>query len=297
MVELIEISDCLKAFKLMDVNSSFFEIDQNKLNYTIVGKGYPVLLLHGWPQTPYMWRHLYPYLIKNNFCVIMPDVPGLGNSFYPISYDKKTIASYLQRLVHDHLNFDQIYIVGHDWGGPIAYSYARTSHNKVKKIVLIDVLVPGDGTSDFSSNRWHHQFHKINTFPEELTKGREKLYLKYFYENWSGKEFTMEKDAQDKYLKAYTNEEIMKSGFEYYRALPQDIDDNIEFLKKGKLHTPFLGIAGKDGYGRGIEIILNSLNRITNNFEGYEISSAGHWVAEEEPELAAKYILEFFNKN
>ena len=89
----------------------------------------------------------------------------------------------------------------------------------------------------------------------------------------------------------------MKSGFEYYRALPQDIDDNIEFLKKGKLHTPFLGIAGKDGYGRGIEIILNSLNRITNNFEGYEISSAGHWVAEEEPELAAKYILEFFNKN
>ena len=107
----------------------------------------------------------------------------------------------------------------------------------------------------------------------------------------------MEKDAQDKYLKAYANEEIMRSGFEYYRALPQDIDDNIEFLKKGKLHTPFLGIAGKDGYGRGIEIILNSLNRITNNFEGYEISSAGHWVAEEEPELAAKYILEFFNKN
>ena len=159
------------------------------------------------------------------------------------------------------------------------------------------MLVPGDGTSDFSSNRWHHQFHKINTFPEELIKGREKFYLKYFYENWSGKEFTMEKDAQDKYLKAYANEEIMKSGFEYYRALPQDIDDNIEFLKKGKLNTPFLGIAGKEGYGRGIEIILNSLKRITNNFEGYEISSGGHWVAEEEPELASKYILEFFNKN
>ena len=45
MVELIEISDCLKAFKLMDVNSSFFETDQNKLNYTIVGKGYPVFTI------------------------------------------------------------------------------------------------------------------------------------------------------------------------------------------------------------------------------------------------------------
>ena len=60
---------------------------------------------------------------------------------------------------------------------------------------------------------------------------------------------------------------------------------------------PFLGIAGKDGYGRGIEIILNSLKRITNNYEGHEISSGGHWVAEEEPELTSKYILEFFNKN
>ena len=49
----------------------------------------------------------------------------------------------------------------------------------------------------------------------------------------------MEKDAQDKYLDAYANEEIMKSGFEYYRALPQDIDDNIEFLKKGKLTYAF----------------------------------------------------------
>ena len=77
----------------------------------------------------------------------------------------------------------------------------------------------------------------------------------------------------------------------------EDIDDNIEFLKKGKLDTPFLGIAGKDGYGRGIEIILNSLKRITNNYEGYEISSGGHWVAEEEPELTSKYILEFLNKN
>ena len=57
----------------------------------------------------------------------------------PNSYDKKTIASYLQVLFMIFLNFDQIYIVGHDWGGPIAFSYARTCHNKVKKIVLIDV--------------------------------------------------------------------------------------------------------------------------------------------------------------
>ena len=50
----------------MEVKYSFFEYDQNKLYYGIVGEGFPVLLLHGWPQTSYMWRHLYPYLVKTD---------------------------------------------------------------------------------------------------------------------------------------------------------------------------------------------------------------------------------------
>ena len=153
--------------------------------------------------------------------------------------------------------------------------------------------LPGDGSADFSENRWHHQFHKIIDLPEELTLDREKIYLNYFYNNWSGKNFVMDRDAQKKYLDAYANKNAMKSGFEYYRALPQDIKDNLKFLKKGKLNIPFLGIAGGEGYGRGIKIILKSLKRVTNNYEGYEISNCGHWVAEEEPELISKYIISF----
>ena len=74
----------------------------------------------------------------------------------------------------------------------------------------------------------------------------------------------------------------------YHRILK-----TILFLKKGKLNIPFLGIAGGEGYGRGIKIILNSLKRVTNNYEGYEISNCGHWVAEEEPELISEYIIKF----
>ena len=117
----------------MEVKYSFFEYDQKKLYYGIVGEGFPVLLLHGWPQTSYMWRHLYPYLVKNGFNVIMPDLPGLGKSSAPESFDKKTIASYIQVFVHDFLGFDKIFIIGHDWGGPISFSYAQTCQNKLKK--------------------------------------------------------------------------------------------------------------------------------------------------------------------
>ena len=61
----------------------------------------------------------------------------------------------IQVFVHDFLGLDKIFIIGHDWGGPISFSYAQTYQNKVKKIVLIDVPIPGDGSADFSENRWH----------------------------------------------------------------------------------------------------------------------------------------------
>ena len=229
---------------------------------------------------------------------ILARKPGkLPNETYKKNFDLEYGSTTIEIQKNTSISsIDKIVIIVHNCGGPISFSYAQTCQNKVRKIVLIDVPIPGDGSAVFSENRWHHQFHKIIDLPEELTIDREEIYLNYFYNNWSGKNFVMEKDAQKKYLDAYANKNAMKSGFEYYRALPQDIKDNLKFLKKGKLNIPFLGIAGGEGYGRGIEIILKSLKRVTNNYEGYEISNCGHWVAEEEPELISKYIIKFFNK-
>ena len=97
------------------------------------------------------------------------------------------------------------------------------------------------------------------------------------------------------YLDAYTKKNAMSSGFEYYRSLPQDIIDNISYLKKGKLNIPILGLAGKEGFGRGIKIVLDSIKRITNIYEGFEILSSGYWLTEEEPKKEAEYILNFLS--
>ena len=56
-----------------------------ELHYVIAGegKGYPIVLLHGWPQTWYEWRHIIPELVANNYSVIAPDLRGLGDSEKP----------------------------------------------------------------------------------------------------------------------------------------------------------------------------------------------------------------------
>ena len=70
-----------------------------QMHYVIGGKGDPVVLLHGWPETWYQWRHVMPALAKN-YTVIAPDLRGLGDSSKPVTgYDGKTVAEDIHQLV------------------------------------------------------------------------------------------------------------------------------------------------------------------------------------------------------
>ena len=144
--------------------------------------------MHGWPQTWYEWRHIIPQLIANNFTVIAPDLRGLGDSEKPqTGYDKKTIAEDIYQLVKK-LGYSKIYLVAHDWGGPVAYSYAAAHPQDVNKMVILDTSVPGFGlekAENFSKRIWHFSFHAVRDLPEKLIEGKEDTYLNWFYDYWS----------------------------------------------------------------------------------------------------------------
>ena len=92
-----------------------------QLHYVIGGQGDPTVLLHGWPQTWYEWRHVMPALAK-----IIPDLRGLGDSSKPgTGYDGNTTAEDIYQLI-SQLEFNKILLVAHDIGGQTAYSYAAT---------------------------------------------------------------------------------------------------------------------------------------------------------------------------
>ena len=94
-----------------------------QMHYVIGGQGNPVVLLHGWPQTWYEWRHVMPALAEN-YTVIVPDLRGLGDSSKPTAgYDGNTTAEDIYQLV-SQLGFNKIFLAAHDIGAQTAYSYA-----------------------------------------------------------------------------------------------------------------------------------------------------------------------------
>src|ERR687891_1288593 len=113
------------SFKIDNVTFSHNTVSVNgiQLHYVMGGQGDPIVLLHGWPETYYEWRHIMPSLAKN-YTVIAPDLRGLGDSSKPFwGYDGNTTAEDIYQLVSQLGLNQKIYLVGHDIGVLTAYSY------------------------------------------------------------------------------------------------------------------------------------------------------------------------------
>ena len=132
------------SFQIDNVTFSHHMASVNgiQIHYVIGGQGDPIVLLHGWPETWYAWRHVMPDLAKN-YTVIAPDLRGLGDSSKPpTGYDGKTVAEDIHQLV-TQLGFKTIFLVGHDIGTQVAYSYAAAHPMEVEKLVVMDLTIPG----------------------------------------------------------------------------------------------------------------------------------------------------------
>jgi pimeloyl-ACP methyl ester carboxylesterase len=277
------------------IGSHYADIGDVTLHYLTAGQGDPVVLLHGIPQSSHEWRHVMPRLAER-YTVIAPDLRGLGDSSRPAGgYDKKTVAADIWGLLHGHLGIGAFFLVGHDWGGAVAFSLAAQHSGAVRKLAILDVAIPGDG-GDFSQNgrRWHHAFYRTLDLPEALCFGREELMLDWFFETYGARANCIPEADRREYHRTYKKPGAFRAMLEYYRALPVDAADNAAIVaSRGKLQMPVLALGGDRSFGRGLET-LESLRRMAVDVSGGLIPDSGHWVAEEAPDFINDALLAFF---
>jgi pimeloyl-ACP methyl ester carboxylesterase len=280
---------------MSSTTSQFADLDGVTLHYRRAGRGEPVVLVHGIPQTSHEWRYVMPRLAEK-YTVIAPDLRGLGDSSRPPgAYDKKTLGADIAALAIDHLGFDRFHLVGHDWGGPVAFSVAAHNPLAVATLTILDVVIPGDG-SDFSQGgrRWHHAFFRTLDLPEQLCFGREELVINWLFENYGHRANCISDEDKAEFLRTYKKPGAFRALLEIYRALPQDAEDNrIILARNGKLKMPVLALGGEKSFGRGTECI-ESLRRVAENVRGGVVKDCGHWIAEEQPDFLLEQLLDLF---
>jgi pimeloyl-ACP methyl ester carboxylesterase len=269
-----------------------------QIHYVIGGHGDPVVLLHGWPETWYAWHHVMPALAKN-YTVIAPDLRGLGDSSKPLTgYDGKTLAEDIHQLV-TQLGFKTIFLVGHDIGTQVAYSYAAAHPTEVKRLAVMELTIPGFVPAG-RMPLWWVIFHQTPDVPEALVQGKEMMYLSWFLHNLAFNPAAITQADINEYVSHYSAPGGMRAGFEHYRAFPQDAIQN-QNNSKTKLTMPVLALGG--GYiptfGGNITMptVIYGMKILAQNVLGITVPNSGHFIPEEQPVLLVKLLNNFFSSN
>jgi pimeloyl-ACP methyl ester carboxylesterase len=269
-----------------------------RLHYVTAGSGErTIVLLHGFPQTWWEWRHVITALADEGFRVIAPDYRGAGNSSRPTSgYDKRTLADDIRRLVRDHLGIKTpIAIVGHDIGLMVAYAYSQSYRDEVTHLTVIDAPLPG--TKIFRLMRsdprvWHFAFHGARDVPEMLIAGRERLYIQATINARIFDPSAIGPQDLDVYASAYSQPGAIRAGLELYRSFDTDDADNTNALKaSGKLKIPVLAVGGDiSTFG---PLMGEMMREVSENVTELRVPRTAHFVAEENPADFTRELLKF----
>jgi pimeloyl-ACP methyl ester carboxylesterase len=257
------------------------------------GQGPAVVLLHGYGETGDMWAPLAAELVRDH-TVVVPDLRGLGLSSRPAEgYDKKTQAGDVAGVL-DALKITKADLVTHDIGNMVGYAFAAQYPDRVTRFVLIDAPLPGVGPWDEitrSHALWHFSFWGPDA--ERLVKGRERIYLDRFWNEFSADPRTFGEASRRHYAELYARPGAMHAGFAHFKAFDQDAIDNKAFLAKGMLRMPVLAVGGENSFG---PIMTTVMRAAASNVTEAIVPHSGHWVMEENPAATIKLTADFLSR-
>jgi pimeloyl-ACP methyl ester carboxylesterase len=272
------------------------EIEANgvTIHVRIAGSGPAVVLIHGFGESGDMWAPLAARLVRNH-TVIVPDLRGMGRSSKPAGgFSKMNQATDIAALM-DALKIVQSDVVAHDIGNMVAFAFAEKYPNRVTKLVVIDAPIPGIGPWDEiarSPATWHFRFGGPDI--ERLVRGRERIYLDRFWNEFSADPARFPEQSRSQYAALYALPGAMHSVFEQYRAFDQDADDNrVWAVAHGKLAIPVLALGAEKGLGMQMgDIMRAAASDVTTEV----IPSSGHWVMQENPAATVRLVQAFIDK-
>ncbi len=284
-----------------DFSSSIHHVNGIDIACRQAGSGPALLLLHGFPQTNYMWHKIAPTLARH-FTVVAADLRGYGDSEKPPTdaahtpYSKRAMCEDMVALM-SALGHDSFAVAGHDRGGRVAHRMARDHADAITRLAVLDIaptVSMYQQTDMRFATAYYHWFFLIQPapLPERMIGADPEFYLRTKGAHWGRTEGAFTPPAFADYLRCFSNPDTIHAMCEDYRAaatidLQHDAED-----ADSKLAMPVLALWGADGFVGSTYDVLAEWRACAHTVTGHAVPG-GHYLPEEAPAETLAALLEF----
>jgi pimeloyl-ACP methyl ester carboxylesterase len=276
------------------VRHRFIDVEGVRLHIAEAGEGEPLLMLHGWPQNWFMWRKLVPTL-GGRYRLLMPDLRGFGWSDAPASgYGTERLATDALGIA-DTLGIDRFRLIGHDWGGFIAYLVALREPSRVHRLMTLNIIHPWPSALALPVNLPRSIYALRNAAGISARQMRDHpVAFRQYIRDAMGMTETIDETEMAIYLgplespgrghvttliyRTFFGWDVIRIGLGRYRG--------------SQLHVPTLSLFGRDDRCMHAGL-LRGYERHAQDMTVELVPGCGHFIVDEKPELVAARAEEF----
>ena len=253
------------------------------------GDGEPVLLLHGFPDSNYLWRDVIPEFARAGYRVIAPDLRGFGQSDAPVgrnNYDLNILAKDVTGLL-DALDIDRIKLVGHDWGAMLGWYLAGTYPDRFKSYTAVSVgHLNAYASAGFEQKKkgWYVVMFQFKWIAEKMLSA---------FNWWFFRKIMLNHPETDHWIKDLSRPGRLTAAINWYRAN----FSKLLFFKAPRVKIPVFGIWSTRDLALAEDQMINSEKFVDAPWAYERIENVGHWIPIENPKKLSALILNYFNEN
>lgn len=277
-----------------------------RMRVALAGGGPLMVMLHGFPECWYSWRHqlraFAPY-----FTCAAPEMRGYGETDAPAGVANYAIAKLVGDLAGliQALGEKRAIVVGHDWGGAVAWASALMRPELVERLIVMNCPHPALFRRHLTSNlrqlarSWYIFFFQLPLLPEAALRAGDFALLRRLMLLSAVNKAAFSDDDLDHFCAALAGRRYSATAaINYYRALIgggllRGRAAGARELLEGKIAAPTLLIWGEQDMALGKELTYGMEELFSGPFSLKYIADSGHWVQQERPELVNQYMREF----
>lgn len=285
---------------LRDIEEEYLDLDEVRLHVMSMGPrdGELIVLLHGFPEYWYSWRHQLPFLASLGYRVVAPDLRGFNKSSKPAgndSYRSEKVAADISQLIFK-LGYQKAHVVGHDWGSAVAWMFAMRHAAQLTSLSILNLPHPlrmVEGFKDWNQIKksWYIGFFQLPLLPERFLKYDNHWVMRWLMKNDTVRPDVFSPDDIEKFIDAFEGQDAWRSTIAYYRALRYEnlwsIEHRMEVISK-----PTLILWGTQDRFLDHRFAEPAREWVTN-FQLHLNTEASHWLQQDRPEWVNNHLRNF----